>query len=617
MTTPHKTSSKPLLVDDGHGLLTLGPDRTVRYWRVADGAELRSISIAHAGELALAADAKMVIVAAASLEILDLDAWALRPSPSSDDGIYKVGVDRRARTVAGSAVSGGTVYYWPDGTFTPGGAMRTQTADAIRDEVSPESVAVSFDGRLLATTHRQGNLVRVWRLPNRGVIGPDGAPLVTRRLHSFGLARGAVSADGRHAVPVGRYIEHPDPPHSTEVRAVATGEPVGRVMTVAGYLNGAAFAPPGDRIALLAGRRKFEMSSPELGLSNRLEIWDFRRGERVFAVETESDPVAASYDAKGERIVVVCRRSEHVLSIRSADGEVLWDSTAGASGQGDVWTGGSVYFAEASAVVVTHLSAAPMNAFDLETGELRYRSDDLILTSARSADGELLAIGTSDGDLSIIRLATGEVDQKLPNHPLVQVGFDDRGSRLVTAARDNTLRVWDLESGESMTLGTKRPGSALGASFLPGAQELVGIAEFNRLDFWDVTSGNRLTPSWYLSGDCRTLDVTADGRYAVTSGHDAQQFIDLEGLSPMGRFRDESDETSASPESLARRELDLEGALLLAELSANRTIDSRIKARALTADEWFERWETFRTRYAEIWPFAEFDAALRDEAGER
>jgi len=96
---------------------------------------------------------------------------------------------------------------------------------------------------------------------------------------------------------------------------------------------------------------------------------------------------------------------------------------------------------------------------------------------------------------------TGKVRHVLTGHsrPVYLVRFSRDGSRLVTASRDLTGRVWDVSTGECVSpIAGDGEGFILSADFSPDGRRLATAGSDGRVTVWDAATGSRLA---WLSAD--------------------------------------------------------------------------------------------------------------------
>ena len=75
---------------------------------------------------------------------------------------------------------------------------------------------------------------------------------------------------------------------------------------------------------------------------------------------------------------------------------------------------------------------------------------DGVLTVCFSSDGTTLASGSDDNSIRLWDVKTGEYKAKLDGHnnAIFIVCFSPDGTTLASCSRDNSIRLWDLKTGE-------------------------------------------------------------------------------------------------------------------------------------------------------------------------
>src|SRR5206468_1147679 len=85
---------------------------------------------------------------------------------------------------------------------------------------------------------------------------------------------------------------------------------------------------------------------------------------------------------------------------------------------------------------------------------------------------------------------------------------------------DNTLKVWDLESGRKLRTLEGHSGSVRGVAVSPDGRRAVSASADNTLKVWDLESGRELRTLEGHSGSVRGVAVSPDGRHAVSASND-------------------------------------------------------------------------------------------------
>jgi WD40 repeat protein len=271
-----------------------------------------------------------------------------------------------------------------------------------------------------------------------------------------GIAR-AVSNDGSLVIDSpseGKVVVH----------EVGTERAVER-LSVAGFLQSAAFSPGGDRVAVG-------------GSAGVATVWELPGGRRISRMRGHGPA------ARGG--------SGSIYSVRfSPDGSRL--ATLGEDATVRLWK------TESGRPIRTLRGLPPLDVRMASGGDVLF-----------SPDGELVAAQVPWSDTALLwQAGTGRRGADLEGHSdaLNSIGFSGDGDLLVTTGVDNSTRIWDLDGRLLASLETE---NAKAAAF-SGAARSIAV-----LDFTHLTLRRCL-----ICGDVDTLLRAADRR--VTRG-----FIDAE-----------------------------------------------------------------------------------------
>jgi WD40 repeat protein len=126
---------------------------------------------------------------------------------------------------------------------------------------------------------------------------------------------------------------------------------------------------------------------------------------------------------------------------------------------------------------------------------LREPGNEEINSVAFSPDGEHLAAACRDATVKVWDLKTGQV-LTLRGHEkyVFSVAFSPTdGRRLASASADKTVRVWDLTTGQQVLSLTGREtipvGMAQSVTFSPDGRWLAASSEGGTVRVWDATAG--------------------------------------------------------------------------------------------------------------------------------
>jgi WD40 repeat protein len=110
-----------------------------------------------------------------------------------------------------------------------------------------------------------------------------------------------------------------------------------------------------------------------------------------------------------------------------------------------------------------------------------------------SRDGKRVAVTGAlrpleTGEVRILDAATAREVWSLKGHALrvEDADFTRDGLRLATASLDQTVRIWDLSTGQEI-LKWNEPGHCLSIRFIAGGRRLIGATSDRRIRVWDAT----------------------------------------------------------------------------------------------------------------------------------
>jgi WD40 repeat protein/serine/threonine protein kinase len=155
---------------------------------------------------------------------------------------------------------------------------------------------------------------------------------------------------------------------------------------------------------------------------------------------------------------------------------------------------------------------------------------------AFSADGRYLVTGKVDGSMQVWDAGSGQKVGTLAAHSreIRGVVFSKDGKHLATASSDGIVKLWDAQRLDKQHLdGKPEPrippirarvaGPGLNVAFSPDGRRLVTGGEANTVKIWDVGTGQELQT---LHGHSRevytvTFSPDADGRWIASAGEDS------------------------------------------------------------------------------------------------
>jgi WD40 repeat protein len=111
-----------------------------------------------------------------------------------------------------------------------------------------------------------------------------------------------------------------------------------------------------------------------------------------------------------------------------------------------------------------------------------------VLSAGFSPDGTKLVSASKDKTLRLWNVATGECEQTLAGHSSAvnSAGFSPDGTKLVSASNDTTLRMWDVATGECEQTLRGHSGAVRSAGFSPDGTKLVSAGFDKTVRLWRI-----------------------------------------------------------------------------------------------------------------------------------
>ncbi len=99
--------------------------------------------------------------------------------------------------------------------------------------------------------------------------------------------------------------------------------------------------------------------------------------------------------------------------------------------------------------------------------------------------------------------------------------FSPDGSRLVSASKDHTIRIWDANSGSGLRTLRGHTGQVLSAAFSPDGKRIVSASDDKTVRIWDAQTGKNVQTLEGHTGYVSSATFSPDGRRVATASGDA------------------------------------------------------------------------------------------------
>jgi hypothetical protein len=141
---------------------------------------------------------------------------------------------------------------------------------------------------------------------------------------------------------------------------------------------------------------------------------------------------------------------------------------------------------------------------------------------AVTSDGRRAVSGSTDGTLRIWDLESGQTLRTLEGYgnSVVAVAITSDGRRDLSGSDDGTLRLWNLENGQILCTLEGHTGGVIAVAVTCDRLRAVSAATDGTLRLWDLETGQTLRALKGHGAWVNAIAVTPDGRRAVSVSND-------------------------------------------------------------------------------------------------
>ncbi len=148
-----------------------------------------------------------------------------------------------------------------------------------------------------------------------------------------------------------------------------------------------------------------------------------------------------------------------------------------------------------------------------------------VSTVAISPDGKCLASGSFDDTIKLWNLETGELLHTLTKHlqPVLAIAFSPDGQTLISGSVDDTIKLWNLDTGEMIGTIGEHSGSvtsiADSLAISPDGQAIASGSDDHTIKLWQLSTGELLNTFRHPRG-VNTVAISPDGQTLVSGSSD-------------------------------------------------------------------------------------------------
>ncbi|MEZ4869251.1 MAG: tetratricopeptide repeat protein [Caldilineaceae bacterium] len=465
---------------DGQLLATGGLDCTVRLWHVASGQALAQFN-GHTGRiwrLAFSPDGRLLASGDWDHQIRLWDLTDL-PLPGAAEPL----ISELARVLTGHDGHITYLRFRADGhTLLSCGDDRTLrlwdvaqagvevARYALQDHPGRNwSMDITPDGELLAGAG--GDLsIRIWDARNGQLL---------RRLQGHAQDIITVAFD-----PTGALLAASCQDHKVRLWDMQT-QTLRRVLR--GHTDGV------EDVVFCAPRQGQTPLLASSSVDQTIRLWDAQSGQWVQTLRGHTSWIRTIAISPDGRWLASASNDETVRLWSTATGELLQSWSAPPEG-GWCW---AVAFSPNGKTLAVGCRLDVIYLWDIDSpnpppNPVALRGHSYSLTTlAFSPDGALLASGSFDQTIRIWRVQTGETIAVLQGHEawVWRVAFSPDGATLASVSEDQTLCLWDVASGQRRHRLQGHSAGVRGVTFSPDGKTVVSGSSDGTIKGWDQQNG--------------------------------------------------------------------------------------------------------------------------------
>ena len=521
---------------DGSLLASAGDDMLVKLWDVESGEELQRLEghTTSVYSLSISPDARLLASGGAGMTIRLWDlstAVEITRLHGHAESVFCLEFSPDGRVLA-SGSGDTTIKLWDMKAMT-----EIKTLYGHKHHV--HSLAFHSDGSLLASGCADNDVI-VWRLP-------EGRRKVTLRGHVEGVNRVSFSPDGK-------WLASGSGDKTVKLWSVAKQREVTTFFGHRDEVLDVQFSA--DSKLLASGSWDTSIKLWNLGRVKVKSLKEEARNITCVSFHPEKSLIAAGNDdsvitlwdiVEDRRLMILRGHSEAVRSIAfspkqdilasgSSDDTIkLWQFSDGQefmSLEGHVATVLSVAFSPDGTMLASGSRDRSVKVWNVADGTeiMSLEGHTEAVWNVRfSPDGRLLASGGhgKDNSVRLWDLRSGEPIHtfQVPDWPPAKSGirlaFHPGGAILASGSNaGGTIHLWDLESFQEIRRLEGHSQTILSLHFHPGGKILASGSEDNTIKLWDVESGRELTSLDEHSHDVRSVRFSRDGQTLVSGSFD-------------------------------------------------------------------------------------------------
>jgi len=155
-----------------------------------------------------------------------------------------------------------------------------------------------------------------------------------------------------------------------------------------------------------------------------------------------------------------------------------------------------------------------------------------VLSVAISSDGKRILSGAIDNSIKLWDTESGREIRTFVGHgdKINTVLFSPDGKHIVSGSADHTIKFWDIETGKNIRTFSGHTGGVNSVAFINDGKQIISSADDGYITIWDVETEKEIKSYYEEDGIIDYVTVSPDGKkiiYSYISYHIPDEFTDI------------------------------------------------------------------------------------------
>ncbi|OCQ96040.1 hypothetical protein BCD64_11825 [Nostoc sp. MBR 210] len=139
-----------------------------------------------------------------------------------------------------------------------------------------------------------------------------------------------------------------------------------------------------------------------------------------------------------------------------------------------------------------------------------------------SPNGKTLASGSWDNTIKLWNLETGKEIRTLTGHsnPVQSVSFSPNGKALASGSWDNTIKLWNLETGKEIRTFNGHSNTVQSVSISPDGKTLASGSSDKTIKLWNLETGEEIRTLTGHSTPVESVSISPNGKTLASGSQD-------------------------------------------------------------------------------------------------